>query len=493
MPSGTKYEWKTPVDTTTAGDKPSTVVVTYPDDSQDEVPVTVHVTDPRKDADKNEPKGKDLDANIGDQPKAEDGITNKDDMPSGTKYEWKTPVDTTTEGDKPSTVVVTYPDDSQDEVPVTVHVTDPRTDADKNEPKGQDLDANIGDQPKAEDGITNKDDMPSGTKYEWKTPVDTTTAGDKPSTVVVTYPDGSQDEVPVTVHVTDPRTDADKNEPKGQDVDANIGDQPKAEDGITNKDDMPSGTKYEWKTPVDTTTEGDKPGTVVVTYPDGSQDEVPVTVHVTDPRTDADKNEPKGQDVDANIGDQPKAEDGITNKDDMPSGTKYEWKTPVDTTTEGDKPGTVVVTYPDGSQDEVPVTVHVTDPRKDADKNEPKGKDLNVNIGDQPKAEDGITNKDDMPSGTKYEWKTPVDTTTEGDKPSTVVVTYPDGSQDEVPVTVHVTDPRKDADKNEPKGKDLNVNIGDQPKAEDGITNKDDMPSGTKYEWKTPVDTTTEG
>ncbi|WP_268871591.1 Rib/alpha-like domain-containing protein, partial [Ligilactobacillus hayakitensis] len=76
--------------------------------------------------------------------------------------------------------------------------------------------------------------------------------------------------------------------------------------------------------------------------PDDSQDEVPVTVHVTDPRTDADKNEPKGQDVDANIGDQPKAEDGITNKDDMPSGTKYEWKTPVDTTTEGDKPGTVV-------------------------------------------------------------------------------------------------------------------------------------------------------
>ncbi|WP_216636000.1 Rib/alpha-like domain-containing protein, partial [Streptococcus salivarius] len=493
LPSGTTFEYKTPVDTTTAGEKDATVVVTYPDGSKDEVPVKVTVVDPRTDADKNTPTPKDQTVNVGETPKAQDSIGNVGDLPSGTKFEFKTPVDTTTPGDKGTTVVVTYPDGSIDEVPVTIKVVDPSTDADKNTPTPKDQTVNVGETPKAQDSIGNVGDLPEGTKFEFKTPVDTTTPGDKGTTVVVTYPDGSKDEVPVSVKVVDPRTDADKNTPTPKDQTVNVGETPKAQDSIGNVGDLPEGTKFEFKTPVDTTTPGDKGTTVVVTYPDGSIDEVPVTIKVVDPRTDADKNTPTPKDQTVNVGETPDAKNSIGNVGDLPSGTKFEFKTPVDTTTPGDKGTTVVVTYPDGSIDEVPVTIKVVDPRTDADKNTPTPKDQTVNVGETPKAQDSIGNVGDFPEGTKFEFKTPVDTTTPGDKGTTVVVTYPDGSIDEVPVTIKVVDPRTDADKNTPTPKDQTVNVGETPDAKNSIGNVGDLPEGTKFEFKTPVDTTTPG
>ena len=67
-------------------------------------------------------------------------------------------------------------------------------------------------------------------------------------------------------------------------------------------------------------------------------------------------------------------------------------------------------------------------------------KDQTVNKGETPNAKDSIGNVGDLPNGTKFEYKTPVDTTTSGDKDAVVVVTYPDGSKDEVPVKVTVKD-----------------------------------------------------
>ncbi|NYS50028.1 YSIRK signal domain/LPXTG anchor domain surface protein, partial [Streptococcus danieliae] len=69
----------------------------------------------------------------------------------------------------------------------------------------------------------------------------------------------------------------------------------------------------------------------------------------------------------------------------------------------------------------------------------PVAKDQTVEPGSTPKAEDSIANLSELPAGTTVAFKEPVDTTDAGDKPATVVVTYPDGSSEEVPVTVKVS------------------------------------------------------
>ena len=252
------------------------------------------------------------------------------------------------------------------------------------------------------------------------------------------------------VEATRLRTDADKNDPTAKVQTVTPGSTPNAQDSIGNVADLPSGTTYDFKTPVDTATDGEKDATVVVTYPDGSKDEVPVKVTVKTPSTDADNNTPVAKAQTVTPGSTPNAQDSIGNVGDLPNGTKFDFKTPVDTATDGEKDATVVVTYPDGSKDEVPVKVTVKTPSTDADKNDPTAKAQTVTPGSTPNAQDSIGNVADLPSGTTFDFKTPVDTTTPGDKGTTVVVTYPDGSTDEVPVTIKVVDPRTDADKNTP-------------------------------------------
>lgn len=78
------------------------------------------------------------------------------------------------------------------------------------------------------------------------------------------------------------------------------------------------------------------------------------------------------------------------------------------------------------------------DPRKDADLYIPEGKDLTVNVGDEPKAEDAITNKKYLPEGTKYEWKDIPDTTKPGEYTGQVEVTFKDGSSTIVDVKIIV-------------------------------------------------------
>ena len=266
----------------------------------------------------------------------------------------------------------------------------------------------------------------------------------QPVAVTVTYADGTTDTVTVTVTYGDA---SDVYNPIGQEIPVNKGSQPNAEAGIQNKNDLPQGTTYDWKTPVDTSTPGETTGTIVVTYPDGTKDEVDVTVNVIDPRTDAEKYTAKGQDVQVNKDAAPNAEDGIQNKNDLPQGTTYDWKTPVDTSTPGETTGTVIVTYPDGSKDEVEVKVNVIDPRTDAEKYQPETIPEIIKPGEKPDLSDNVTNPDDLPNGTIIKDITPdgtVDTNTPGEYTGTLEITYPDGSKEILKVQIIV------AQENEP-------------------------------------------
>ena len=76
----------------------------------------------------------------------------------------------------------------------------------------------------------------------------------------------------------------------------------------------------------------------------------------------------------------------------------------------------------------------------DADKHTPKGENITVELNGDPKAPDGISNKDELPEGTKFEFVEKPDTSTPGDKPTKIEVTYPDQSEDIVDIVVTVKD-----------------------------------------------------
>ena len=402
--------------------------------------------DDKSDADKYNPEGQKVTTELNKEPDAFEGIKNKEDLPKDTKYTWKEKVDVSAAGNKKGTVVVTYPDGSSDEVEVDVTVTDNRSDADKYEPTVEGEKVEVGGTVDLTDNVTNLPTLPEGTTVTDVTPggtIDTNTPGNYEGVIEVTYPDGTKDTVKVPVEVTDNRSDADKYEPTVEGEKVEIGGTVDLTDNVTNLPALPEGTTVTDVTPggtIDTNTPGNYEGVIEVTYPDGTKDTVKVPVEVTDNRSNADKYNPEGQKVTTDLNKEPDASEGIKNKEDLPKGTTYAWKEKVDVSTAGNKKGTIVVTYPDGSSDEVEVDVTVTDTRSDADKYNPEGQKVTTDLNKEPDASEGIKNKEDLPKGTTYTWKEKVDVSTAGNKKGTVVVTYPDGSKEEVEVTISVVD-----------------------------------------------------
>lgn len=338
-----------------------------------------------------------------DSTDAANAITNKDSLTNVKSYSWSGTPDTSKPGSISPKVIVTYNDDSADEVPVTVKI---KGDADKYNPEGGEITVNRNTKlgpTEAEEAIKNAQSLPNGTTYSWagKKLPDTSTSGSKDGWVVVTYPDTSHDIVPVKINVkkdAESYTVTPNNEvsvDKGEDVD------PASLVTVTDPDgkqvQLPAGS-IDWKDGAkpDLTTPGDKTGSVEVTFLDGSKKDTDVTIHV---KTDAETYDPQAQPWTTTVGKTPKADEVISSTDKngkkMPSDAKYTWKTEPDTSKTGEASGVVKVTYSDESQDEVPVTINVKDKLDDKEKYHIYGKDgLKVDKNGTLAPQDAIDVKD---------------------------------------------------------------------------------------------------
>ena len=450
FPKDTEFTYETPVDTTRPGEKDVVVVAKIGDEVIAKVPAKVMVVEPKTQyvpVDKSKK-----------QPDASKSI-DPEQYPDGVTFNYKNPVDTTTPGEKDVIVEAKDGDDTLVEVPTKVKVV-------QGYPQIVPVDEN-NKQPNPENSI-DKTEYPDGSTFEYdpNTPVDTTTPGDYTVNVIVKDKEGNPiAEVPATVRVVEsyPQfvpVDKDKKQPS---VEGSI--DPKA---------FPKDTEFTYESPVDTTTPGEKDVVVVAKIGDKVITKVPAKVMVVEPKTQyvpVDKSNK-----------QPDASKSI-DPEQYPDGVTFNYKTPVDTTTPGEKD--VIVEAKDGEDKlvEVPAKIKVVQGKEQLTP-------VNAEDKDKPKAEDSIT-PSDYPEGSTFEYKvpegqtTPYDGTTPGDKPVTVVVKDKDGKVlVEVPATIKVV---------ETKPTPIETPVTNTPLTEDDYTKGMKIPEGATVKVGDLPDLTTPG
>ncbi|TMR54575.1 YSIRK-type signal peptide-containing protein [Streptococcus pseudopneumoniae] len=293
--------------------------------------------------------------------------------------------------------------------------------------------------------------LPQGLKYENGKITGTPTGNPGTSRVTIKAYDKNGNVTTETIDIV-VQAQKDKYNPVGEPLTVNQG-QTISDDAVKAKvKNVGPGTLTVQSKPTSTNTAGSAGNAVVkVTYPDGSSEEVtvPVTVKdVTGPTITANgatvtKNEPISPikvTVADNEGGRGLRERNPVEVTGLPAGLTY--KDGQITGTPTGKPGASQVTIKaydkDGAVTTKTITITVQD---QAAKYNPKGKDQTVSKNAVPAAADSISNKQDLPKNTSYRWKKTPDTSQDGKTVSAVVVvSYPDGSSEEVPVKVKVSD-----------------------------------------------------
>ena len=461
LPAGTTYTWATTPSTTTGpGDKAGVVTVKYPDGSKDTVNVTVNV---RALNDEYNLTATEIVVNQNDQIsndrlKTVVSATSKVGNVNGTdKISTVTAptINTASYGSQNITATVTFKDRTVKEVTIPIKVKDVTkptisapgentnweiTALDKALPnmevRAEDNANGSGIKSVSVTGLpdyleydktTNSIKFKAGKQEVEKLPVNTPS---KEFTLKIRAEDNagnvSEKVAKITVYSM-----SEKNTPTPLPQTVDNGQVPKAEESV-NKTGLPEGTTVTWKTTPEVSTPGSHPGVALVHYPDGTEDEVevPVTVKEQKETFNPTAKEPN-QTVRHN--EVPDPEKSI-NTNGLPEGTTYTWSEQPNTSTPGSKPGKVLITYPDKSTEEVPVTVEVT-PQKD--EYTPTAIPQTVDNGQVPKAEESV-NKTGLPEGTTVTWKTTPEVSTPGSHPGVALVHYPDGTEDEVTVQIVV-------------------------------------------------------
>ena len=429
-PEGSTFEYKEEVNTSEAGDKNVTVVVKDKAGNKlVEVPATVRVVESYPQY----------------VPVNKEGISPKDSIdpskfPEGTTFEYKEKPNTGSTGDKDVTVVAKLGTEIVAEIPAKIVVVDSKTQYVAENKENT--------QPDASKSV-DEENYPEGSKFKFKEPVETSKAGDKETTVVVTDKDGNPlVEVPATVVVA-------KGYPQIVPV-SEGNEQPSVKDSI-DPDQYPEGSTFEYKEEVNTSEAGDKNVTVVVKDKAGNKlVEVPATVRVV---------ESYPQYVPVN-------KEGISPKDSIdpskfPEGTTFEYKEKPNTGSTGDKDVTVVAKLGTEIVAEIPAKIVVVDSKTQYVPVDKSNK--------QPDASKSI-DPEQYPDGVTFKYKTPVDTTTPGEKD--VVVEAKDGEDKlvEVPAKVKVVEGKEQL---------IPVNPTEKPQARDSIT-PSDYPEGSTFEYKVP-------